>query len=153
MVTLNITTRRKSRQTSENPKGIEEVIIDVDTAEDLDEVKRLKDLDTIESIEVEGASISMADSEVEYDEFLDEIYGDFVARNLIQEGRFPGDINAEGPRYSASDVFKELDPTFYRIGFTEYQDRIIEDTREELEQYEDEKSQGIVDYIVSWIDY
>ena len=53
----------------------------------------------LEPIEVEVEKYS----EDDYDDMLDECYGDFM-------------------NYSASQILKEVDPIAYRVGFSDYQE-------------------------------
>lgn len=97
--------------------------------------------------EVEIIGVDTGDDE-DFDDYLDEFYGDFVARNYVREGNRFGGITAEGPRFSASRVFKELDPTFYRIARSEWEDREVEMAREDLEsQVETEEEQSWIDTV------
>ena len=48
----------------------------------------------------------------QYDEMLDEVYGEIKIGTLT---------------FSPSRVLRELDPTAYRIGLSEYEDSLLED--------------------------
>lgn len=62
-------------------------------------------------------------SDVEYDEYLDDVTdGDYLVKT-----------------YSASRILKEVDPIVYNIGKTEYWDEKIFELEEELKELENAK--------------
>jgi len=60
---------------------------------------------------------------LEYDEFLDDTYGDIKLGELT---------------YSASRVLETCDPVAYRCGHNDYNDSLLTSARTELEELEEE---------------
>ena len=87
----------------------------------------------MDELRVEG----VADFDEEsFDDYLDELVGDFVAENNPKM------------RFSASRVLKVLDPSVYRMIQSQEEDYQLEQAREELrEKAEDEEQMNWVDNI------
>lgn len=88
-------------------------------------------LDAIKAKQAEIDGFEYETSESEYDEFLDECYGD---------------VEICGSTYSTSHALKELNPTAYRCGKVDYDDNYdytatveYQDLEEELEELESQR--------------
>ena len=84
-----------------------------------------------EEVTVEG--VGELDEE-SFDDFLDDVIGDFIAENN------------PNMRFSASRVLKILDPTMYRTIQAEQEDYLMEEARENLR----DKSESEEEY--NWVD-
>ena len=93
--------------------------VDVDTYEEktISEIKEENPDVEMDELRVEG----VADFDEEsFDDYLDDLVGDFVAENNPKM------------RFSASRVLKELDPTMYRTIRAEEEDFQLEEARDNL---------------------
>jgi hypothetical protein len=64
-------------------------------------------------------SLDDVDYEEAYDAMLDDTYGD---------------IDVCGYSYSASYALKELDPTAYRVGLSDFESSLLDDSRDEIKE-------------------
>lgn len=72
--------------------------------------------------------LSDDDLREQYDEMLDEVYGEIKIGTLT---------------FSPSRVLRELDPTAYRIGLSEYEDSLMEEEDYEWRKRNDYAPKGV----------
>jgi DNA repair exonuclease SbcCD ATPase subunit len=77
----------------------------------------------IEEFKAEKERLEDNDNIEEYDEFLDDVYGE---------------IDVCGIKYCASHLLKEVDPTAYRCGMNDFNDNKISEIEGRIEEIEDE---------------
>lgn len=110
-------------------------ILDTDEVEDIEEIQESYDSVGVDADEIRVEGVADFDEE-SFDDYLDELVGDFVAENNPKM------------RFSASRVLKVLDPSVYRMIQSQEEDYQLEQAREELrEKAEDEEQMNWVDNI------
>ena len=77
----------------------------------------------ISDLKEEIEKLDSNDNEEEYNEFLDDTYGS---------------VNVAGYKYDTSYVLKEIDPTAYSVGHSDFNNSRLTEAQEELESLEQE---------------
>ena len=84
----------------------------------MDELKQ-----ELEALQARAEELENNENEDEYNDMLNDVYGD---------------IDIAGMMYSVATILKEVDPTAYRCGHTDYNDSLLSEVNDEIDAKQEE---------------